>query len=239
MPVEEAPIEPAHLVVLAIGIAVAPLSATHFVAHLEHRRTDRCEQDYDEVLYLTAAQLLDGSVLGRPLDPAVPRQVRSRAVPVSFAIRLVVLVVVGNQIVQREAVMAGHEIDALFGFSFLVAENVGAAERPLRQQPDRPAVAFDKAADVVPEATVPLLPAIADRSFPPDRDRQRPTPQRSVWCRRGRDPNRYPREPGDFRAADRFRPGTGSKRGRNGTHRRACASTQYRRLSRIMRRTIG
>ena len=31
---EEAPIEPAHPVVLAIGIVVAPLSAAHFVAHL-------------------------------------------------------------------------------------------------------------------------------------------------------------------------------------------------------------
>src|SRR5207247_1384304 len=130
--------------------------------HLEHRRANRCEQDDDEVLYLAAPQLLDGSILedsvpGRPLDPAVPGQVRYRAVPVPFAIRLVVLVVIGDQIVQRETVMAGHKIDALFGFSFLVAENIGAAERPLRQQPDRPTVAFDKAADVVPEAAIPLL----------------------------------------------------------------------------------
>src|SRR4029077_7181668 len=67
MPIEEAPIEPAHLVILAIRIVVAQLSATHLVAHLEHRRTDRCEQDYDEVLYLAASQLLDGSVLGQPV----------------------------------------------------------------------------------------------------------------------------------------------------------------------------
>ena len=61
-------------------------------------------------------------ILGRPLDPAIPGQVRLLPVPVSFAIRLVVLVVVGNQIVQREAVVAGHEIDALFGLPFLVAD---------------------------------------------------------------------------------------------------------------------
>src|SRR6266446_4251266 len=94
IPVEEAPIEPAHL---------------------------------------AASQLLDGSVVGRSLDPAVPGQVRVQPVAVALAIRLVVLVVVGNQIVQCEAVVTGYEIDALFGFSFLVAENVRAAERSLRQ----------------------------------------------------------------------------------------------------------
>src|SRR5262249_10150814 len=43
MLVEEVPVEPAHFVILAISVAVAPLGATHFVAHLEHRRTNRQE----------------------------------------------------------------------------------------------------------------------------------------------------------------------------------------------------
>src|SRR5208283_80816 len=167
--VEEAPIEPADLVILAIGIAVAPLSAPHFVAHLEHRRTNRCEQDYNQVFYLAASQLLDGSVpegivAGGPLDPAVPRQVGPGAVPVPFAIRLVVLFVIRNQIVQRETVVTGYEIDALLRFAFLVPENVRTAERPLRQQPYRPTVAFDKAAYVVPEAAIPFLPIIAEEA---------------------------------------------------------------------------
>ena len=40
VPIEEAPVEPAHIVVLAIGIVVATLGAAHFVAHLQHRGTD-------------------------------------------------------------------------------------------------------------------------------------------------------------------------------------------------------
>ena len=222
MPVEEAPVEPAHLVILAIGIVVAPLSAAHFVAHLEHRRTNRCEQDDDEVLYLAASQLLDGSVVGRPLDPAVPGQVRARAVPVAFAIRLVVLVVVGNQIVQREAVVAGHEIDALFGLPFLVAEDVRTAERSLRQQPDRAAVALDKAADVVPEAAIPLLPVIADEATHLIETGSVPRLRDQFGA--GEDGIRLdiPENRGIFERATRFRPGTGSRRGRSGTHRRAC-----------------
>ena len=40
MPIQEAPVEPAHIVVLAIGIVVAVLGAAHLVAHLQHRGTD-------------------------------------------------------------------------------------------------------------------------------------------------------------------------------------------------------
>src|SRR6266436_3583299 len=107
-------------------------------------------------------QLLHSRVVGRSLHPAVPRQVCPRAVPVAFTIRLVLLVIVRNQIVQREAVVAGHEIDALFGLPFLVAEDVRAAARSLRQQPYRAVVALDKVADVVAEPAIPLLPAVAD-----------------------------------------------------------------------------
>src|SRR4029077_14732982 len=119
MPVEEAPIKPAHFVILAIGIAVAPLSAPHFVAHLEHRRTNRGEQDYDEVLYLAASQLLDGSVpegivAGRPLEPAVPGQVCSQAVPgVRRCRRAVEGVVDGSVHAQKALRDGGKQSDGL------------------------------------------------------------------------------------------------------------------------------
>src|SRR5208337_2625691 len=124
--VEEAPVEPAHLVVLAVGVAVALLRATHFVAHLQHRRTDRCEQDDEEILYLAPPHLLDSSVGGRTLDPTIPGEVGSWAVAVSFRVRLVVLAIVRNKIVQRETVVAGDKIDALFGLlPFAVTKDVG------------------------------------------------------------------------------------------------------------------
>ena len=133
MPIEEAPIEPADLVVLAIGIAVTPLGAAHLIAHLEHRCTDRDEQNDKKVLDLTSAQLLDGSIVGSSFGPAVPGQILVEPVAVAFVIRLIVLTVVRDQIAQREAVVAGNKINALFGFPFLVAENVRAAKCALRQ----------------------------------------------------------------------------------------------------------
>ena len=61
-----------------------------------------------------------GSSVG-PFDAAVPAAVVVGAVAVVLAVGLVVLVVVGDQIVQREAVVAGHEVDALLGLALLVA----------------------------------------------------------------------------------------------------------------------
>ena len=48
---------------------------------------------------------------------AVPREVVRVAVAVVFAVRFVVLVVVGDEIVQREAVVRGDEIDARPGLA--------------------------------------------------------------------------------------------------------------------------
>jgi hypothetical protein len=84
--VEEAPVELAHFVVLTIRVAVTPAECGAF-------RHPSAASAYRSTL---AAQLLDGSVVGRPFDATVPGQGHSRAVPVSFAIRLVVLVIVRN-----------------------------------------------------------------------------------------------------------------------------------------------
>src|SRR4029450_8699137 len=64
---------------------------------------------------LALAQVPDLEVVGGPLDPAVPGAVVLRAVPVALAVGLVVLVVVADQVIQGEAVVAGDEVDAGVG----------------------------------------------------------------------------------------------------------------------------
>ena len=41
MPLQEAPVEPADIRVLAVGVIVAPLGSAHLVAHEQHRRAGR------------------------------------------------------------------------------------------------------------------------------------------------------------------------------------------------------
>ena len=74
-----------------------------------------------EVLHLTVPQLLDLRVVCRPFDPAIPAAVVVGAVPILLAVGFVVLVVVRNEVVQREPVVAGDEIHAGFGFTPFVA----------------------------------------------------------------------------------------------------------------------
>ena len=62
-----------------------------------------------------------------PLDAAVPRAIVALAVAVVLAVRLVVLLVVRHEIVQREAVVRGDEVDAGVGPPGRALVEVGAA----------------------------------------------------------------------------------------------------------------
>ena len=64
-----------------------------------------------------------------------------RPIAVLFAIGLVVFVVVGNEVVQREAVVTGDEVHAGFGFTPLVPVDIVAPDQPIGQVGHRPVVA--------------------------------------------------------------------------------------------------
>ena len=69
VPLEQAPVEPADLVVLAVGVVVAVLRAAHLVAHEQHRRAGRQQFEHKEVLDLAIAQRLDGASSVGPSTP--------------------------------------------------------------------------------------------------------------------------------------------------------------------------
>src|SRR6266403_1336203 len=85
-------------------------------------------------------------------------------VAVLFSVRFVVLAIEGNQVIQREAIVAGDEIDALLRLAFFVLVYVRAPRQPESHCTGRPVVAFEKAANIVPKPPVPFLPAIADEA---------------------------------------------------------------------------
>ena len=138
MLLQQRPVEPTGFVVLAVGVVVAALGAPHFVAHHDHRHAQRQQGDGQKVLHLAVAQAFDRGIVGRAFDTAIPASVVVGAIAVVFAVRLVVLLVVGDQVIQGEAVVAGDEVDALLGLALLVPVNVGTAEQPVGQAPDEP-----------------------------------------------------------------------------------------------------
>jgi hypothetical protein len=113
---------------------------------------------------LSVPELLDGGIVGGTLDTAIPAAVVIRAVTIALTVRLVVLALVGDEIVQREAVVARHEVDALLRLALLVAEDLGAADQPVGEAGCRSRIAPEEAASIVAESSVPFLPAVADEA---------------------------------------------------------------------------
>ena len=73
------------------------------------------------------------------------------------------LAVVGHEIVERETIVSRHEVDALLGLALLVTIDGRAADQAIGDAIDRAVVTTEEAADIVPEASVPFLPAVPDK----------------------------------------------------------------------------
>src|SRR3989441_7906996 len=109
------PIHPADLVVLAVRVVVPALSPAQFVAVQDHRHPLRAEQGGQHVALDALAHPADARRLGRSLGAPVLAVVGVRAVTVVLAVRLVVLVLVADQVLQGEPVVARDEVDAGVG----------------------------------------------------------------------------------------------------------------------------
>ena len=134
------------------------------VAHQDHRYSEREQRDGQEVLHLPVSQSFHRRIVGRAFDPAIPTSVVGRAVAIVLPVCLVVLAVVGNEVIEREAIVAGDEVDALLGLASLVAVDLGTADEPVSDPCHRTRLRAEEGADVVTEPSVPLLPAVSDEA---------------------------------------------------------------------------
>src|SRR6266576_2154744 len=108
--VEILPVDPGQLVVLTEPVVVALLGAADLIPMGDHRHALGQQQRREEITLLARPQCAYLGIVGWSFVPAVPRPVVALAVPVVFAVGLVVLLVVGDKILQREAVMGGDEV---------------------------------------------------------------------------------------------------------------------------------
>ena len=104
------PVEPRDLVVLAVGVVVASLGAAHLVAAEQQGQSERQQQGGEHGALPLRPEGVHRGVFGRALGAGVPGTVVVAAVPVALAVRLVVLAVVGDQVVQRETIVHGDQV---------------------------------------------------------------------------------------------------------------------------------
>src|SRR5262245_55229388 len=127
------PVEPTGLIVLAVGIVVTLLRVAHFVAHQNHWYAKREYRDRQEVFHLPVSQLFYCAIIARALNSAIPAAVVIHAIAIAFAIRFVVFVVIGNEVVEGKSVMTGYEVDALLRLPSLVTIDFRAADQAVSQ----------------------------------------------------------------------------------------------------------
>src|SRR5581483_11705059 len=96
------PADPADLIVLAIGIVVAGLRVGDLVAGEDQRQALRQQQCGERILAKLPAQRDDIGIVGRSLMTAIIAVIVVGAVAIVLAVGLVVLLVVAEQIGQRE-----------------------------------------------------------------------------------------------------------------------------------------
>ena len=157
VPLPQRPVDPTDRIILAPGVVVAVLGAQELVARQDHRHALRDHEGRHQVPDLPAADREHGRIVGRSLDAAVPAPVGVAAVAVPLAVGLVVFLVVGDQVVQGEAVVAADEVDRVERSAACV-EVVAAAESR-GQGRGHAGIAAPESPDVVAIPAVPVRPA--------------------------------------------------------------------------------
>jgi len=79
-------------------------------------------------------------IVRRAFDAAVPASVLLAAITVVLAVFFVVLLVIGDEVAEGEAIVARNEIDALFGLALPLTINAGL---PSRRSAMRPTESFE------------------------------------------------------------------------------------------------
>ena len=105
------------------------MRACHLIAAADHRNALTAQQRREHVAHLLLPQVVDVLDGGRAFDTAVPGTVVAFAIPIAFAVGIVMLLVVAHQIVHGEAIMCGDEVHGSHRTAAVHLIQVGAAHQ--------------------------------------------------------------------------------------------------------------
>ena len=117
------------------------------------------EEQGEGIFGAAQAHGVDGGVVGRTFEAAIPREVVVAAVGVAFAVLEVVFFFVREKVGQGVAVVASDEVDRGGGLASALAVEIGRPENALDHFADGIVVAAEEAAGGVAEFAVPFHPA--------------------------------------------------------------------------------
>ncbi|MCY1352256.1 hypothetical protein D9M69_385450 [compost metagenome] len=135
------------------------LGAAELVAGQQHRGALGEQQGGQQVAHLPQAQGADPGIVGGAFAAVVPGQVVVAAVAVVLAVGFVVLVVVGHQVAQGEAIVGGDEVHRGEGPPAALVEQVAGGGEALGELGHLSAIATPEGPRRVAETVVPFRPA--------------------------------------------------------------------------------
>src|SRR5580698_8363387 len=162
--VEQAPVEPAHLVILAVGIVVTALSSAKLISAEQHGNSSRDKQRQQEVLDQAVAHALDGGILGRPCHAAIVAVVSIASIAAELAVLVIVLLLVANQVVKCEAIMTSDEVEATGRSLARAFVQIGASSDSACERAHHARVADPEAAHIITETAVPFRPTLGGKT---------------------------------------------------------------------------
>src|SRR5262249_43016872 len=138
----EIPVEPADRVILTVRVVVAALRPSELVAAEQHWRARSEEQRARVILHELPPKSEHSRVRGFPLGTAVPGIFVLGPVFIVLAVPFVVLLIVRDEVVQREAVMAGDEVNTVVRRPAIIAVKIRRAGEPPAEIRELAGVAF-------------------------------------------------------------------------------------------------
>ena len=154
------PIHPANLVILAIGVVVAVLAVADLVARQQQRYALREEQACELITLSPPAHRENRRIVGYTFHAAIGAQIIVRSIAIVFAVGQIVLVLVADQVFEREAVVHGDVIDAAAGAAAVMLELHGRAGHAVGEIAGDIVVAAPEAAQGLAIDIVPFRPAV-------------------------------------------------------------------------------
>ena len=99
------------------------------------------------------------AIISRSFHAVVASSVIRTPVAIILSVGLIVLVLIGNEIIERKAIMRGNEIDARPRPAAAMIEKIGRARQTRREIGELAFFAFPIPSHRIAEAVVPLGPA--------------------------------------------------------------------------------
>ena len=159
LPGDQSPVEPIPFLVVAIGIIVATLGASHFVSHKKHGHALADEKEGHGIFCAAQPQLVDRAIVRGSFCPAVPRVILVAAICIIFAVLEIVFFCVGKEVGEGKPIVAGDKVDRGGGLPATFAVEVRRTHDALHHFSRGIVIAAQEAAGRITVFTIPFHPA--------------------------------------------------------------------------------